>query len=149
MITVGPPGDWDGLEHLGEDEFAKLKPHAERAVLRAVIFLTRGVQTTLTGQRHGRVYRISKTGRLHVASAPGEAPAVLYGRLRQSIAWTDPKWEGNTVTADVGTNVEYARRLEWGGSDGRGVRILPRPYFEPTVQRLTPAIERILEEAFQ
>lgn len=148
MIRV-PPGRWTGLDNLGDDEFRDLRPRAEAAVRRAVIRLTAGVQLTLTGARHGRVYRVSKTGRLHVASAPGEAPAVLYGRLRQSIAWTEPTWEGNTVSAEVGTNVEYARRLEWGGVDGRGVRLLPRPYMEPTVQRMAGEIAAILEGAFE
>lgn len=148
-MVIVPPGDWKGLDNLGDDEFRELRPRAEAAVRRAVIRLTGAVQQTLTGPRSGRVYVISKTGRVHVASAPGEPPAVLYGRLRQSIAWTEPEWEGNTVTAEVGTNVEYARRLEFGGVDARGVRILPRPYFEPTVQRLSAELAAILEEAFR
>lgn len=149
MIGVPPGGDWEGLEGLGDDAFRELRPRAAAAVRRAAISLTAGVQQTLTGARSGRVYKISKTGRLHVASAPGEPPAVLYGRLRQSITWTEPVWDGNTVTAEVGTNVEYAARLEYGGIDRRGVRMLPRPYMEPTVLRMARTIAEILEEAFE
>lgn len=144
-----PPGRWEGLDSFGEEEFEALRAPAEAAVLKAVIFLTGAVQKTLTGPRHGRVYVISKAGRVHIASAPGEPPAVLYGRLRQSIAWTDPVWEGFTVTAEVGTNVEYARPLEFGSVTANGGRLLPRPYFEPTVQRTQHEIQAILEEAFR
>lgn len=40
---------------------------------------------SMTGQKSGRVYKIGKN-RTHQASAPGQAPAVLTGALRSSIA---------------------------------------------------------------
>jgi phage gpG-like protein len=138
-------GEWRGLDSLGEDILAELRPRAAQAVERSVIHLTGEVQRTLAGKRTGRSYKVSKTGRLHIASAPGEPPAVLTGRLRQSIAFTAPEWEGNTVSARVGTNVAYARRLEYGGIDSRGVKIDARPYWAPAYLKAEPVISRFLE----
>lgn len=138
-------GEWRGLDGLGEELLAELRPRAEAAVRRAVLTLHGQVVRTLSGKRTGRVYRVTKTGRLHQASAPGEAPAVLFGRLRQSIAFTEPTWpEPNTVTASVGTNVAYARRLEFGGLDSRGVKIEPRPYWAPATLAAEPVMDRHL-----
>lgn len=148
-LTLGGKGQWEGLEGLGRFELEALRHEAEKGVRRVLLLVVAGLRKTLTGPRHGRVYKITRTGRLHVASAPGEPPAVLYGRLRQSITATGPVWNGVEVTGDVGSDMVYARRLEFGGVDSRGVRILPRPYFEPTLQRLAPEIDYILEAAFE
>lgn len=144
------PGRWEGLEGLGEEELKRLRAPAEAAVSRAALFFEGEVKRTLGpdgGPRTGRTYKVSKTGPFHQASAPGEPPAVLYGKLRQSITHSEPKWEGWSVSCEVGTALSYARRMEWGGIDSRGVRILPRPYFEPTVLRTQDQIEAILEES--
>ena len=45
----------------------------------------RGMIASMTGQKSGRIYKIGKN-RTHQASAPGQAPAVLTGQLRSSIA---------------------------------------------------------------
>jgi hypothetical protein len=142
-----PAGRWTGLDGLGEEALKELRPTAEAAVLRAALLFTGELKKTLSGPRHGRAYKVSRTGALHIASAPGEPPAVLYGRLRQSIDWIGPTWDGWTVSAEVGTNVEYGALLEFGGLTGRAhrTRILARPWMEPTVLRITPAIEQILE----
>lgn len=155
MITA-VTGHWEGLDGLGEEALQELRPEAEHNVLRAAIHLVNAIKVTLTGERSGRTYKVSKTGRLHVASAPGEPPAVLYGNLRNSIGMSAIRWEGMTVTVEVGVglgakagNVDpertYARRLELGGLDSRGVRILPRPYIEPTVVREEQALNALLE----
>jgi hypothetical protein len=44
----------------------------------------RGMISSMTGQKSGRIYKIGKN-RTHQASAPGQAPAVLTGQLRTSI----------------------------------------------------------------
>lgn len=154
--------EWVGVDGMGAEELEKLRATAEVAVDRAGLILESEVKRTLgpdSGPRTGAIYVVPassargpsggrrKNPPRHQASAPGEAPAVLFGRLRQSINHSAPKWEGWTVSTEVGTNVEYARRLEWGGVDSRGVRILPRPYFEPSFLRAEPAIEAALEES--
>jgi hypothetical protein len=149
-------GRWEGLEGLGDDALMELKPDAEHRVVRAQIHMVNALKLTLTGQRSGRTYRVSKTGRLHTASAPGEPPAVLFGNLRNSVGAGPIRWDGFTVEGEIGIGLgtkpagggedpeSYGRRLEWGGIDSRGVRILPRPYMEPTVIREQDAVEQIL-----
>jgi len=155
-------GEWEGLEGMGLEELTKLRAPSELAIDRAGLYLESEVKRTLGpegGPRTGRIYAVPassargpKGGRRknpprHQASAPGEPPAVLFGTLRQSIHHSPPKWEGWTVSTEVGTNQPQARRLEWGGVDKRGVRILPRPYMEPSTLRAEPQIEAILEGA--
>jgi len=158
----------------------ELRAPAEQVVLQVVIFFSGEIKKTLSGPRHGRAYVVSKTGRLHIASAPGEAPGSLYGNLRNSVGYSQPVWENWTVSAEVGVGLgttpgggqqdpakTYARRLEWGGSHtqrkkvnvqtadgwitvaaGTVIRILPRPYMEPTAIRVEPQIARMFEQAF-
>lgn len=141
------PGEWLGLDTMGDEELARLREPAALAVHRAALHFEGAVKKTLSGKRSGRIYRVSRKGRLHQASAPGEPPAVMFGALRQSITSTEPVWDGWQVSCEVGTNLVYARRLEWGGVDRRGIRILPRPYFEPTFVKEEENINAILEEA--
>ncbi|GBF05847.1 hypothetical protein DAERI_060107 [Deinococcus aerius] len=94
---------------------------AEQAVAQAAQRLRNEVVEELSRPGSGRTY-----GR-HVASAPGDPPAVDTGRLRQSMTALQIKrghWR-------VGTNVEYAIYLEFGTR-----RIAPRPFFRPAVARL-------------
>lgn len=138
--------EWLGLEGMGMAELEKLRPTAEKAVERAGRHLSNAVKKTLTGTRTGRIY-VNRRGRKHQASAPGEPPATLTGKLRQSITTSGPIWDGWNVRVEVGSSMPYAARLEYGGVDRRGVRILPRPYFQVTMTREEPAIDRILETA--
>lgn len=150
MIEFVPDEEWSGLEGMAQRELEKLRASSELAVDRAGAHLEAAVKRTLGpdgGVRTGIAYKVSKSGPLHIASAPGEPPAVLFGRLRQSITHSAPVWDGWIVSTEVGSNVVYARRMEWGGIDSRGIRILPRPYFAPTILREEEAIERILSTA--
>lgn len=156
-MFIIPPGRWEGLDGFGDDALAEAKPQAEAAIKAAVVFAASETKLTLSGSRHGRAYRVSKRGELHIASAPGEPPAVLWGNLRNSIGSSEPVWDGLTVSGEFGVGLgqppaggvdpehSYARRMEWGGIDSRGIRILPRPYLEPTAIRIEPMIQRILE----
>lgn len=154
-------GKWEGLEGLGEELLAESRPAAARAVKLAGLHLQNEVKRTLTGARSGRTYKVSKTGALHVASAPGEPPAVLFGNLKNSIGHSAPTWVhpyaveskwgpglGQAPQGDAPDPAKtYARRLEYGGVDSRGIEILPRPYLEPTEQRERPAVDRLLSGA--
>lgn len=74
----------------------------------------------------------------HRASAPGQPPAVNTGALRNS--WQVGAMSPSKTTIGrlrvfrVGSASKYARRLEYGGSDSRGINILPRPYIAPTLR---------------
>lgn len=76
----------------------------------------RNRQLIRQGPKTGRVYRIN--GRLHQASAPGEAPANLSGRLAKSYNYN----VHGPSQMEVGQSAPYAGFLE----DGTG-RIRPRP----------------------
>lgn len=150
MIKFEPDAEWTGLDGMAEREFEKLRATAEVSIDRAGLHLESAVKRTLGpegGVRTGIAYKVSKAGPLHIASAPGEPPAVLFGALRQSITHSPPRWDGWIVWTEVGSNKVYARRLEWGGIDSRGIRILPRPYFAPTILREEEAIGNILDQA--
>lgn len=150
MIEFVPDDEWTGLKGMAQRELEKLRATSEVAIDRAGLHLESAVKRTLGpdgGPRTGIVYIVSRSGPPHQASAPGEPPAVLFGALRQSITHSPPRWEGWVVWTEIGSNVIYAARMEWGGIDSRGIRILPRPYFAPTILREEQAIENILDEA--
>ena len=160
-----PAGRWEGLEGMGMAALTEERGRAERAVYRAGLYFHAELRKTVSGARSGRTYLIGKNFSItHIASAPGEPPAVMFGRFRQSIDFVGPTWEGWTVSMDVGTNIVYARRLEYGGihvqretvsvrgatgwftvKAGTIIRTLPRPWMEPTVIRVRGRIEEILE----
>lgn len=156
MIRIESSG-WEGLEGMGEAALRELRGTAEREVKAGALYFEAELKKTLTGRRSGRTYRVSRTGRTHVASAPGEPPAVLFGALRNSIGHRGPTWKGWAVEAEVGTGLgvgggndpsaAYARRLEFGGIDSRGVYIAPRPYMAPTEERVRPVLEQRWERA--
>jgi len=159
MISAkGTP--WEGVDGMSEELLRELMAPAENAVVDAANYFVGEIKATLkTGERTGRAYKVSKTGPLHIASAPGEPPAVLYGALGNSIGHTDPKWvDGVAVECEVGTGLGvaakdnataegYAERLEYGGTDSRGVYIAPRPYMEPTALRVQGPIEEMFAVA--
>lgn len=139
---------WENLEGLDAESFiAETKPLAETAVLNTLLFATNELKVIFTGPRHGRAYRFGRHGRLHIASAPGEAPAVLFGALRASIHYLGPFWEDLTVFGDYGVDTVYAQILEWGGITKQGGRIMARPYMEPVAQKVEAAIDGIFERA--
>ncbi len=71
-------------------------------------------------------------------SLPGEPPHKVTGRLFRSIA-TSVVASSQAVLGLVGTNVKYARRLEYGfvGTDakGRTVHQEPRPFLRPAIPK--------------
>lgn len=83
-----------------------------------------------------------KSGRTygsHVASAPGEAPAIDTGALASSI-----QVELNGLSAVVGTNQEQSALLEFGG-----VKVAARPAWEPAFGDAEPDFRRRLERIFE
>jgi HK97 gp10 family phage protein len=85
----------------------------------------------------GRIYRL-KDGRLHQASAPGEAPAsrvgptrLGYGILIKSITSVMFFGMGGRVEATVSIGAKYAGYLEYGTSKMR-----PRPFVFRAIERV-------------
>ncbi len=73
----------------------------------------------------GRTYRRGTV--THTASAPGSPPAVDTGRLRQSIGIDSSNLSNLKIR--VGTNVDYAAFLEFGGRT-----VAPRPFIRTALQ---------------
>lgn len=155
-----PPGKWEGLDGMGDKALRAEMKAAERTVLQVVVYAASEVKKTLSGMRTGRTYRVGKN-RLHIAAAPGEPPAVLFGNLRNSVGWSKPVWDGATVSAEFGVGLgtkpkggvqdpgeSYGRIQEFGGIAGNGARIPAHPYMEPTAVRISPKIEDMLERGF-
>lgn len=106
---------------------------------KACIHLTNETKKTLTGQRHGRVYRVVGTKHAYyTASAPGEPPAVRTGRLRNSIKYVIVGG-GLRLTGWVGTGLDYAPHLECGTRN-----MAPRPFLMPTYEKERLKLKRIL-----
>jgi hypothetical protein len=148
-VIIISMSEWEGLDGMGEEALREIRPDVRRTLFQAGMLLQNTIKQTLTGRgRTGRLYKVSRKGRRHRASAPGEPPAVLYGALRNSVGHSNVEWDGWEASMSVGPGLgtspkdgspdpgdAYARRLEYGGADNKGVMILPRPYMEPSVQK--------------
>ena len=121
------------------------------------------IQSQLSGNRSGRFYpvpgnpyydRSSKEkadnywikftgtrkreeikGGAYQASAPGEAPAVRTGRLRQSFNMRVVPSDDGQFFVKVTTNVFYADDLEYGTE-----KIKARPFVKPALEKVIPDI---------
>jgi hypothetical protein len=156
MIGINA-GEWEGLDGMGEEMLIAMKPAAEKAMWEGGARFQAELKTQLSGARSGKTYKVSKTGAPHTASAEGESPAVLTGNLRNSMGFSRPKWKALTLEMEVGSglgvgaggkiNPAYAMRLEWGGVSSHPwpVYIAPRPYMEPTAQRMEPLLQSLFE----
>jgi phage gpG-like protein len=94
--------------------------------------------------KSGLKYRRGKAPNIkwHIASSPGNAPAVDSGELRRSItmfAGTD------YVEVGVKSGAPYAPALEFGTDKAgkkKNVKILPRPFLTPATKAEIPRIQR-------
>lgn len=125
-----------------------VREKVKRRGYRASNEISSATQLVLTGKRHGRVYR--QAHKKHIASAPGEAPAVDTGNLRLSFGRmvTAIKDSGRkmTVHSSARSNVKYAGVLEEGRKDGH---IVARPYKEKVLQRALPKVKKIYREPYK
>lgn len=87
----------------------------------------------------GRTGRSVKGGRIHIASAPGQAPAVLFGGLIRSIKTIKAKQEsaGSAQSATLAIHSPYAAALEYR---------MNRPFVRPAIHKSTPAIKSRMVE---
>lgn len=94
----------------------------------------------LSGERHGRTYRVPGTNRTYVASAPGESPAVQTGDFRRSVAINPPAWDDGQISSEVGSKLEKAPMLEFGTRNMRA-----RPSLAPARDDALPIIKQLME----
>jgi phage gpG-like protein len=106
-----------------------------------------GVRKQMRSPKSGRVYKRGKRGRDHVASAPGEAPAVDTSFLiNRSIYST----KVSPLEFIVGSNIEYSAHLEFGTRprDGHpGIR--PRPSWTLEVFAHREKMNKLVEAAIR
>lgn len=100
-----------------------------------------------SGSHSGRTYRRGK--KIHIASAPGEAPAIDYGNLVNSIS-AQLLSTGQQAVAEVSTNSEAGPMLELGTA-----KMAARPFFRPAVDEhedeimdaATMALKKLIEDS--
>ena len=76
----------------------QMRSRAQSAVSETAEFVAEHARTDMARAKHGRAYP-RPGGRVHIASAPGESPAIDTGYLESSI-----EVDVNGLTAVVGTN---------------------------------------------
>lgn len=84
--------------------------------------------------KSGLAYRRGRTA-IHIASAPGEAPAMDTGTLSASINFA----MRDELNALISINAEYAAYLEYGT-----IRMARRPYVEPALDKVRNQFSGIL-----
>jgi HK97 gp10 family phage protein len=113
-----------------------------KTVMSGAFLLEGKVKESIGAEKHGIAYGT------HVASAPGETPAVLTGNLLNSIGSRLIEASDISARAAVGTNAEYAAALEYGTS-----HIAARPYLRPAVdenaENIVGAMETILQQEIE
>lgn len=119
-----------------------------KAMQKAALLVESDVKKNFTLQGQGRRY-----GK-HIASRPGEPPAIDTGILRASImnevelkgisveGKVGPDIELIAAKAPVGTNVEYGYYLEIGTS-----KMEPRPFLRPAIKRTKSKVVKIFRDA--
>lgn len=156
------------MQQVGRALFKSNLPSIEKALEKEMVLRVRActqvVRTetlrVLSGPRHGRHYYLvttktatarrarggkrppvglgSRGGKLHIASAAGEAPATMYGRLRQSVK-TRVESDSESATGYVGTDLEKGLRLQMGTR-----RMAPRPWLSRAFRNSVARCKAIL-----
>jgi hypothetical protein len=113
----------------------RVEAAAGRFVYKGAFYIEGQLRASMNEQKSGRRYPRGKDS-FHIASAPGESPAVdssnFFGSIQVII--------GNVLEAKIGTPVEYALYLEDGTE-----RMAPRPLWEKTATDAVPVLETMLE----
>jgi Bacteriophage HK97-gp10, putative tail-component len=115
----------------------------EQALLKSAIEINNEVKRTLTGQRHGKLYRVAGTQRTYRASSPAEPPAVRLGHLRNSYQYK-VKGNGFGARAYVGSPLDYAHYLEYGTAHMRPRRHLSVAFKKSKI-KILPYFKDLLE----
>lgn len=106
-----------------------MESNANQAVRITLFDISAKSQMLMTGGKSGAYYA-RPNGKMHQASAPGEAPAVDTGNLINSIQTRMESFYRGVVY----TNAEYGPVLELGGR-----KMAARPFFVPASKEAWPA----------
>lgn len=117
----------------------KVRLKASLVVHKTTFDITRRMKMAMGEPKSGREYPRGG-GKVHIASAPGEAPAIDYGTLINSITEDFP----TDLTGITYSSVPYSVYLEFGTH-----KIAPRPAWIPAAEAAWPgflsALQKIME----
>lgn len=148
---IGPPSSvivrLDGINRFRDALLAGSRVGIERVARQYVAALKLIIQTTgpvprlyhmrtrKNGTRARTKVRAGRAGD-NIPSKPGEPPAHQMGMLRKSFSFA----RVSDTEVKVGTNVKYARPLEFGHVRRNGKWTAERPFMRPTMKN--PALRR-------
>ena len=126
MIKTKIVKEFDHLPIMGQ----KMTQRAAAVVKVATFNVQSRVKLSMEPPKTGLIYK-RPGGKTHQASAPGEAPAIDYGNMVNSI---QVDFENGGLTGIVFTSRDYAALLEFGGA-----HVAARPFMEPAVNTEWPS----------
>lgn len=115
----------------------KLQAGVSRFIRKGAHYVEGKLKSSMAEPKSGRTYKRGKDG-THVASAPGESPAVDSSSYINDLK---PVFE-NSLEARIGTVLDYPVLLEEGTPGGM---IAPRPLWNKTLVDVLPTLETLLE----
>lgn len=118
----------------------QIESQIEKRMMTAAMIVTGEVKRLLAGPRSGRFYRVPGTKRTYRASAPGEAPAVRLGALRQKYEF-GVEGKGVNAVGVVGNPLKYAVYLEKGTH-----KMAPRPHLSVAFRNTQKQIEQLFAD---
>jgi hypothetical protein len=131
----------NALTWFGDEFFKNVEDkYIKRMLLRATAEFEMLVQNLIRMPKSGIVYKIPHSRVRYTSSAPGEAPAVRSGRLRQSIRHVIKKTGPLEWSAFIGSTVAtYPAILETGSKFMK-----PRPLWQPALVALGRRMNAII-----
>lgn len=115
--------------------FQKLEAAIGRFVVKGAAYVEGKWKLAMVTPKTGHVYH--RGDKIHIASAPGEAPAVDSSNYINSI---EVLISENSLEAKIGTPVQYAAWLE-DGTD----RMAARPVVARTAAESLPTLDKLLK----
>jgi hypothetical protein len=117
---------------------AGMKRRAALAARSTASSINADIRVSMGGSKHGKEY--TSAGKRHVASAPGEAPAIDKGEYVQ----TFHSEKVDDTTFAVGTTDPRGPALELGGA-----HVAARPHMGPAFERAKEGFGENLKEIFE
>jgi hypothetical protein len=135
-------GNFTTYQNTLPDLISLLPEEVEQRLQVAATLIESEVKEILTGQRHGRRYKVPATNRYWTASDETEAPAVRLGELRRKYVGFV---EGSGYYAEgiVASPTLYSKWLEFGTR-----RMAPRPHLSIAAANVEPQLPAIFANLF-
>lgn len=118
----------------------KLYDGMSRFVRKGADYIEGQMTASMAAGKSGREYK--RQDSIHIASAPGESPAVDSGNFINDLSII----YDSSIEARIGTTLDYPALLETGTPGGK---ISPRPLWAKTVAESLPRLEDMLAREIQ